>query len=170
MSKVGRPQIYSILVASLLLQVTILDRVGMSGVKPDIVLISLVFSGLFLGKRTGLEAGIAAGILKDTFALDFFGVNTAILALVGYLSGYIGENVSRESVLTRTIATAALTAVSMSLHFFLVAVFSKWLSIGFGEYFIYTAIPASLYTSLVSIPVYHVLIRRYDLRGSEDYL
>jgi len=68
--KIKRLNIYFVLALALFLQVTVLNYVKISGTKPDLMLICVIFFGLFLGGGAGFEAGIIAGLLKDIFALD----------------------------------------------------------------------------------------------------
>lgn len=170
MYKIKRLQIYSILALALLLHLTILDHIKVFGVKPDLMLIPVIFFGLFLGREMGLEAGLAAGLLKDLFALDFFGINAFIFAVTGFLAGILGAQFSRESRRTQVLLVILLTAFSMTLHFIVVSVFSKWIYLDFGEYLAGSVIPTCIYTSLASIPIFVKLTNTYNPRGSERYL
>ena len=170
MHKIGRLQIYFILAIALLIQLTLLDHIKIFGIKPDLMLIPVIFFGLFLGSGKGLESGIAAGILKDLFALDFFGINACILGVTGLLAGVLGTKFSRESKNTQILLVVFLTAFSMTLHYVVASIFSKWINIDFGDYVWSAVIPTSVYTTLLSIPIFSKLMKRYEVRGSEDYL
>ena len=161
---------YLILVFTLLLHVTLLDHIKIFGTKPDLMIIPVIFFGLFLGAGKGLESGLVAGILKDLFALDFFGINTCILGITGVLAGVLGTKFSKESKNTQILLVMALTVFSMTLHYVLASIFSKWIHLGFGEYFAASVIPTSVYTAIISIPVFFKLADMYGMRGSEDYL
>ena len=127
MRKIGRLQIYVILTIALLVHLTLLDHIKICGIKPDIMIIPVIFFGLFLGAGKGLESGLAAGILKDLFALDFFGINACIFGITGFLAGVLGTKFSRESKKTQSLLVIILTAFSMTLHYILVSIFSKWI-------------------------------------------
>ena len=170
MHKIGRLQIYLILALALFIHLMLLDHIKILGIKPDIMIIPVIFFGLFLGGGKGLESGIAAGILKDLFALDFFGINSCVLGITGFLAGALGTKFSSQSKNTQILLVIFLTAFSMALHYVLVSTFSKWINLGFGEYFMSSVVPASIYTTLLSIPIFSWLANRYDMRGSEDYL
>lgn len=170
MYKISRLQIYFILALGLLLHLTVLDRIMIFGAKPDLMLIPVIFFGFFLGRNAGLESGFVAGLSKDLFALDIFGINTLIFAITGFLAGLLGTQFSRESKRTQFLVVMLLTAFSMMLHFAIVSVLSKRIYLNIGEYFTASVIPACVYTGLVSIPVFIKLMDLYRLRGSEDYL
>lgn len=170
MPKISRPRIYFILALALILQLTVLDYIKIAGVKPDILLIVVIFFGLFLGKGPGLESGFAAGLAKDLFALDFFGINAFVFALTGLLAGSLGERFSRESRKTQVLLVTLLTAFSMTLHFIIVSIFSKWVYLNFGEYLAGSIMPTCIYTALASIPIFFKLMKTYNIRGPEEYL
>lgn len=170
MHTISRLQIYLMLLLCLLLQLTVLDHLKLFGVKPDLLLIIVVFFGLFLGRGVGMEAGIIAGLGKDLYALDFFGINALILAATGMVAGILGAQFSRESNRTQFLLVLMLSSFSMILHFIIVSVFSKWVYLGFGEYLAGSVIPTGIYTALVSVPVFIKLQNTYGLRSSEEYL
>ena len=170
MHKIKRLRIYFILAIALALQLTVLDYLRIFGAQPDIMLIPVIFFGLFLGKGMGLEAGFVTGLAKDLFTIDFFGINASIFALTGYLAGVLGTKLSRESKKTQALLTILFTVISMTLHFILASVFLKRINVNFGEYLAASIIPTSIYTTLLSIPIYVKLQDAFDIRGSEEYL
>jgi len=168
--KISRLRIYFILALALLLHITVLDHIKILGVKPDLLLIVVIFFGLFLGREIGLESGLAAGLFKDLFALDFFGINAFAFALTGFLAGLLGTQFSRESRKTQVLLVMFLTAFSMTLHFIIVSIFSKWIYLDFREYLTGSVIPTCIYTAIVSIPVFFRLMKAYKIKGSEEYI
>lgn len=69
-----------------ILQVTILDYFGIFGVKPDLLLISVVILSLFsLRLKWILFLSIFVGILKDLLGVNAFGINTLLLPLWSFL-------------------------------------------------------------------------------------
>lgn len=153
-----------------LLQVTVLDRVSLFGAKPDLVLIGVVFFALFLGEGAGLECGLVAGILEDIFALDFFGINTFILSLVGFLMGVMNTKFVKESPAAQFLLIFSSAIFSASCHFVLVSRFSKGLDLGFSEYFLWCVIPGAIYTGLIGIPIISKLIDIYKFKEMEEFL
>lgn len=170
MYKVNRITIYITLLFAFFLQVSVLNYLKVFGAGPDLVLGAVIFFGLFLGPAAGLESGIFAGFLKDLFALDFFGINIFIFGVTGLMSGVLNTKFFRDSKLTQLVLVFSFTAFSMLLHFLLVSVFSKFLTLGFWEYCLASVLPASIYTGIVSIPVFARLIAMYGLRRSEEFL
>ena len=170
MYKVGRFGVYSAIFSALLLQVTVLNHVKIFGAKPDILLISAVFFGLYLGTAAGFETGLAAGILADIFSLDYFGVNAAVFAMTGFAAGAFGSKFFKEARLTQFLLVFSFGVFSMSLHFAYVSAFSKYLILTFPEYLFSSVLPASLYTAVVSVPLFSKFIGIYNLKESEEFL
>lgn len=170
MYKIARLKMYALLIAALFLQVTALNHLKLFGSKPDVVLLSVIFFGLFSGEGAGLESGIIAGLLKDLFSLDFFFINTFILAVIGLLSGMMGGKFSKESAGTQFVLVLSFSFFSMSLHFILASVFSRAVILRFSEYLTASVLPASIYTAAISIPVYSKLTDIYELKEMEDLL
>ncbi len=170
MYKIGRANIYFILVLALTVHLTVLGHIRIFGATPDLMLACVIFFGLFLGSAAGLESGIVSGALKDVFALDFFGINMFVFAVMGLLAGSLSANFSKESKRIRALLVMVLTAASMVLHFIFASVFSQPPVLGFTEYLASSVLPVSLYTALISIPIYVKLVNMYRMGESEEYI
>lgn len=161
---------YPVLSAALLIQLVFLHHINIGGCVPDIMLICVVFFGLFSGEKRGFEAGIAGGIMEDIFCLDFFWINTFIFALVGLTAGMLNEKFFRESKMTQSSFVFFFTVFSMSLHFALAAFFSEYMNADFPAYLVSSVLPAAVYTSIVSVPIFSMLVNWCGLRESEELL
>ena len=170
MYKIGRFQIYLILVVALFLQGSLLSYVKIAGSSPDLLLICVIFFGLFLGPGAGLESGIAAGLLKDIFALDFLWINAVILGMTGFIVGIINPYFFKESKRMDFIFVFLFTIFSMSLHYCIVSIFSSSMALDFSKFLMNSVIPTAIYTALISIPVYVKFLDIYNLKEAEDYL
>jgi rod shape-determining protein MreD len=168
--KIKRVQIYLIILLSVLLQTGPLNSFKLWGVKPDIILICVVFFGLFLGPGAGLESGALAGLLKDIFSLDFFWVNTLIMAAAGLMAGIVSDKFSRES--KKAIFTVVLffTLFSMSMRYILVIFLYQNPVLSYTGYLFSSILPASVYTGVLSIPLYVTFVNVYHLKEPEEYI
>jgi rod shape-determining protein MreD len=74
---------------ALVLQTSVLDRVAVQGVVPDLVLLVVVAAGLAHGSEQGLVLGFAAGLLLDLAppADHYAGRWALALMVVGYVAG-----------------------------------------------------------------------------------
>ena len=165
-----RFQVFLALVLALAIHMTLLVHVKIFGVKPDLMLALVVFFALFLGGRLGLETGIAAGLLKDIFAFDVFGVNMLVLGMTGLLVGLANTKFYRESRLTQVGIVFISSIFSMALHYVIASSVLKFVHLGLFDYLTSSIIPASLYTALVCLFIYPRLIGIYGLEDRRQFL
>ena len=122
-----------ILAAALLLQATLLERVAIKGVKPDIVLIILVFVSLRKGPMAGQLSGFISGIIEDLLSLAPLGFHAFSRTLIGFLYGLFEGNIYLDPVFMPLIVVAMATIIKAILSSLVVLVFSIS-TIGYGSW------------------------------------
>ncbi|MFQ6102765.1 MAG: rod shape-determining protein MreD [Candidatus Glassbacteria bacterium] len=60
---------------------------------PDFLLLSVVFAGLGRGVVWGVVTGFFIGLVQDSFAPMYFGMNALIKVMAGFVSGRVGARV-----------------------------------------------------------------------------
>jgi len=168
--KVTRFPLYATLFIALIFHLTLARYIAIGGTEPDLLAILVIFFSIFLGPYRGLETGIVAGLLKDIFALDIFGINALVLGATGFLAGALNSKFFRESKRSNFLLVFLFTLFSMVMHFALNALFTRYTSVGLTEYMFASAIPVSLYTSIISVPVFLKCIDLFGLKLGEDLL
>ncbi len=98
-----------------LLQVTLVWRVSVWGVFPDLPLLVVVGWALLRGSREGLVWGFVAGIVVDLFSGAPFGAATLPLMAVGFLAGRGEVTVFRNALLP--LVTVIVATVAYDLLF-----------------------------------------------------
>ena len=95
--------------AALLLQLTLVDRLPSPGGPPDLVLLVTVALGLTCGPTTGLLTGFWAGLALDIAppASSLIGGRALVFCLIGYCCGLIRPLASRSALTTLSVAAAA---------------------------------------------------------------
>lgn len=78
-------------------EVAILDYFEIFDVKPNLLLIVVVISGLSLNLKQVLFFSIFAGIFKDVFGINLFGINTLLFSLWGFLTVKLSQGISIEN-------------------------------------------------------------------------
>ena len=125
---------------------------NISGIKPNLFIIFLVFLGLFLGKEYGIVWGILLGLFLDLFISSNIGINAITLGLVGYLAGVLEKNFSREHRFTLIIITIVVTFLADIINYCLITI------IGQGEAqilaFLKILLIEILYNALIVIIIY----------------
>lgn len=135
-----------LLVISLLLQTTVLNSIAISGVKPDLVLIWVVFFSLFGGIYKGASFGFLAGLFEDLLLGRFIGMNALTKGLTGLLVGYIESKIFKENILVPVMVVLMASFVNESLFFIVGKAlgfninFSYWLTI---------VIPVAVYNTCI---------------------
>ncbi len=94
-----------------LLQVSLLHYFRVFGAKPDLFLICVVIASLYFEVEYALAMSLLCGILKDTFSIGPFGINTFFLPVLSFLV----MKLSRKVVLDNT---PVLCAAAFLITFF----------------------------------------------------
>lgn len=74
---------------AVLIEVTLLSRLGIPGATPDLVVVTVVAIALAMGPIQGASAGFAAGVLIDLAPPGdtLLGVNAVVYILIGFITG-----------------------------------------------------------------------------------
>lgn len=81
----------AILICVFILQTMFLPYMEIGGVRPDLLLIASVVSGMLRGKNAGMFSGFFLGILSDTLFGNLIGLMAFSYLAVGYFSGWISD-------------------------------------------------------------------------------
>lgn len=105
---------------AVIVEVTLLSRLGLPGATPDLVVVTVVALALAMGPTQGAAAGFAAGILIDMAppADTLLGVNAIIYLVIGFITGFIVDPRDRTVPVVIGIvgmATAAATLATAAL-------------------------------------------------------
>jgi rod shape-determining protein MreD len=77
--------------------------------KPNLLIILIVFFNLYLGIRYGLMAGFAAGVLKDAFSTQVFGIYIFLFMVCAFLATILRRNFYRPgSRVSRLVVTGGV--------------------------------------------------------------
>lgn len=98
-----------LIVVAVILQSTLLNRVSVWGVTPDIALILIVFFSNRFGSMHGQISGFASGLVEDFISLSPLGFHAFIKTLTGFLFGLTRGNIFLDPVFMPLLLTAAAT-------------------------------------------------------------
>ena len=93
----------------IVLQSTILSRVAIRGVRPDLALIVLVFVSLRRGSMVGQVSGFATGFLEDLMNVSPLGFHSLMRTIIGFLYGLLSGNVFIDPFLMPIILAVVAT-------------------------------------------------------------
>jgi rod shape-determining protein MreD len=125
--------------------------------RPDTVLVIVLAWAMLRGSSEGAFVGFLGGILLDSVSYTPFGINSALLGLLGYFTGLPEVNVYRGN-LPYFLGTAAVATVAYhTLYFLILQALGTSLPPIFETYA--TALPAALLNAFLLAPTF-VLCRR----------
>ena len=93
------------------LQANFFSWFTISGIKPNLYILLVLFIGLFLGRRYGLCFGAVYGFLLDILIGRNLGVSSVMLGLIGLIGGYIDKNFSKDSRIMVMVIVAIATFI-----------------------------------------------------------
>jgi len=152
-----------VLFLTAMFQATFADLIRVANIKPDLLLVLVVFVAIRRGPVTAAAVGAAAGFLTDALSMNGF-FNTLVLPVCGIGAGLFNQRFyptlvrnGRASVLADILIVSG-TCILVS--FVNLVWFSQWyyhpplimLAVRIG-------IPTVLYTALVTPPVFFILDR-----------
>ncbi|MDO8308317.1 MAG: rod shape-determining protein MreD [Actinomycetota bacterium] len=116
---------------AVIVQVTLLSRLGLPGATPDLVVVTVVAIALAMGPVPGATAGFSAGILIDLAppADTLLGVNALVYIAVGFITGFVIDPRDRTVPIMIGIvglATAASTLAVAALDSLMGATRVSW--------------------------------------------
>ncbi|MCF8010553.1 MAG: rod shape-determining protein MreD [Clostridiales bacterium] len=135
-----------------LLQATVLNYIMLMGVKPDLVFILIILSGLFWGAKEGALWGAAGGLLLDILSGAFWG--TAIISglAAGYISGVAGTKLYNDKRLVVTGLVCLVFLFAKLVSFILLC--SAGLSTSLFDALFRVIIPLCIYNSIIVLIFY----------------
>jgi rod shape-determining protein MreD len=124
----------AVVLISLALQTTVLARLTLLGVIPQIVLVVVVSLAFLDGTRVGLVAGFFGGLFLDLQLppASVLGLTAFVYTLTGYGVGYFRQYSTGESVWTPVLAVTISTAVAEASYAVLAILIGRpWVSISY---------------------------------------
>ncbi|MBD3304768.1 rod shape-determining protein MreD [candidate division KSB3 bacterium] len=106
-----------IFLVAMVLQTTVFHLIQIGGVKPDLVLILVVYFGLTKGSDIGCVSGFAFGLIEDMFSGMSLGANALTKTIVGFLCGFSGKHLYTQSLVTHILCVGVSTIIDVLLLF-----------------------------------------------------
>lgn len=126
-----------------------------AGVKPNLIIIFVLFIGLYTNRIYGLTFGIIFGLLLDIFIGKKIGLSSIILGGVGLIGGILDKNFSKDSKIT-IIGMVVVTTFLYELISYIVnaMIFSY---IWEPKEFLIKVIIEVIYNSILTIILYPIM-------------
>jgi len=111
------------MVICILLQSTILGKIAIRGVRPDLALIVLIFVSVRRGSMVGQVSGFATGFLEDLMNVSPLGFHSLMRTVIGYVYGLLSGNMFIDPILLPIILTVIATILKGILAGIISAIF-----------------------------------------------
>ncbi|HAA74447.1 TPA: rod shape-determining protein MreD [Candidatus Latescibacteria bacterium] len=148
---------HALLIAlALLIQTSWTHGIAIAGIRPDVVLIIVVYIGIRSGQLEATVFGFVSGFLLDVYNPEFMGVNALANSVVGFAVGYSRASIVAEDLRVQALALLIASLVHDILYFGLSSaanpakMFTSLFRYGIGTA-VYTAVIGMLCVFLVSI-------------------
>lgn len=137
---------------SLLLQVSALNSFQIFGVKPDLLMLVVVFNAFLRGHREGAFVGFTGGIFQDIMTGSYIGLNALTYMTAGYLVGMTESKLYKDSALIIMVLTWFASMAGQIVYYLLLSYGGVFISpvVAFTR----VMIPAATYTALL-VPVFY---------------
>jgi len=145
------------ILAALLLELTVLNKIKLFRVQPDLLLICVVFFSMVFSRNMALEAGLIAGVFRDFTSSEFFGLNILLFGLTAVIINFYNNKIYKEFFLAQMLLMAIAGLFFYIGHLFFRIIFSSAEFNSVGAVFTCVIIPSVLYTAIVSPLVFFVL-------------
>lgn len=115
---------------------------------PHFLLILVIFFELIWGIRYGLYTAVLAGMLKDSFAINIFGVNIVSFIFCAYMTTVLKKHIyQRGSPLLRIVLVSAITIIYVGSS---TVIYSLFVPVKLNEVVYYILWPGVWTTSIVT--------------------
>ncbi|MGH7681831.1 MAG: rod shape-determining protein MreD [Candidatus Eiseniibacteriota bacterium] len=145
-----------VLLVVLILQATLLFRMEIAGIRPDLLVAFVVYLGWMRGPIAGTTGGFIVGLVQDLDAPGPLGLNALSKSIVGFLVAKAGFRVHRSNLGVRF----AFFFFAMLVHDMIYFAVTTAGDLGaFLLQMLRIALPSALYTSVVVLLLLEIVER-----------
>ncbi|MGN0341567.1 MAG: rod shape-determining protein MreD [Roseburia sp.] len=146
-----------IIIVCFLMQTTVFQTLSFASVSPNLLIIVIASFGFMRGPKEGMIIGFFCGLLVDIFFSDFIGFYALLHMYIGWANGFFKKHFFPDDIaLPMVLISCSDLAYNLAIYFFRFLFRSRF---SFGYYLIRIMIPEVVYTLLISILVYFVILR-----------
>ena len=149
-----------------LLQTTVFQTLKLAGISPNIILILVVSIGLMCGRTEGMIVGFFCGLLLDIMYGNILGIFTLVYMIIGYINGFFNHMFySDDIILPMGLIITNDLVLNLGIYVFYFMLRNR---LDFLFYFRYTILPEMIYTIVVTLVLYKILLAIHlKLKSSE---
>lgn len=150
-----------LILISFILQCTVFRALAVQGIVPNVLIILTACSGFMQGDRYGVFVGFFCGLLMDLFFFEIIGFYSLLYMYIGYMNGLFHNIFYPDDIkLPLIMITLSDLLYSMVVYVLLFLLRSRF---DFGYYLLNIILPELVYTILVAVIIYPLLLLITDL-------
>lgn len=147
---------FAVITICFLLQSTIMKKISIGNICPNLLLIVTASFGFMRGTKSGMYVGLTCGLFIDLFWGGILGFHMLLFVMIGYFNGSFQRLFFDEDIKL----PIGLIAISELSYGFSVYFFSYMLQgdFSFGTHLFQVIIPELVYTILVTLVLYQIIL------------
>jgi len=155
------------------LQTSLFSYLEIASVSPNLLVVLVAAIGFMKGKKEGMTIGFISGLLIDLFFSEAIGFYALLYVLIGYLNGFFTKEFLPEDIKLPVILIVASDFLVNSAVYLIRFMFRG--DFNYSYYLLNIIIPELVYTLLVSIVLYTVILKvnqkleQYEKRSASKF-
>jgi len=141
------------------IQSTILNRIRVHNVQPDLLLLTTVFFTLLQRRKNRINPlifALSAGLLKDVFSGNILGINASSFVILILVIEAYRQKIYSEHLISYFLVSLFSSLFVSFFHYFFIRPLPP-----FRESLYAIILPFSIYTALFSVPYFYLLKRLF---------
>ena len=152
--------LFLIIAVCFLLQTTVFRVLNFAGIGPNLLIIIISAFGFMRGKKEGLWIGFFCGLLIDIFCGFYLGGYALLYMYIGYINGMFQKRFYPDDIKLPMILIGSSDIVCNLVIYFVMFLLRGRFS--FWYYFTSVIIPEFVYTMVITIFLYFLLLKIYQ--------
>ena len=148
-----------LVVVSFILQTTVFRTLDFGGIAPNLLIILVASSAFIKGDKTGLVIGFFSGLLIDIFFGTYLGFYALIYMYIGFIVGKLHDVFFTQNIAIPIVIISISDLLFGFICYVLMFLFRTKFDIGY--YMTNIIIPEIVYTALVAIFYYPLILKIY---------
>lgn len=155
-----------IVLVCFLLESTVFHNLTFASISPNLMIIVVSSFGFMRGQKTGMTVGFFSGLLVDLFWGSMLGFHMLIFTIIGYLNGSFQRLFYDDDIKLPIILIGASEIVySLIMYGCMYMLQGDFL---FGNYLYRIILPELVYTILITLVFYQIILRINRKLESEE--
>lgn len=146
-----------IIIACFLLQCTVFQSLAIASISPNLLIVVTAAFGFMRGQKEGLFVGFFCGLLIDLVFGSVLGFYALLYMFVGFTNGFFRKAFFPDEILL-PILLIALSDFGCNLVTYFILFWFRG-RFQFGYYLLHTILPELVYTMLIAILLYYILLK-----------